>query len=157
MPTIEKAEKGQIDALTEMWHEFMEYHRNLREWAYSLEEDASEAIRKRFHTYIDGDTKQVLIVTDDEDDPVGFAVARIEEASEIFSVGPKARITDFYLRPKARGRNIGRQMVEHISNWARKQGAEKLFMSIDANNDAGRQFWEALDFQQTKETYLTDL
>jgi len=156
MPDIQTADIDQIDELTAMWHEFMDYHRDLREWAYTLADGASEKIRDRFKTYIEEDPKQVYIVTGD-DRAMGFAVARIEDASDVFDVGPKARITDFYLRPPARGQNLGRRLVNRISGWARDRNAEKLFMSIDANNEAGRNFWEALDFVRTKETYLTDL
>ncbi len=156
MPEIQEAELDQIESLTEMWHEFMEYHRELREGAYDLREGATEAIHDRFREYITGARKRVLIVTT-PDRPAGFAVARIEEASNVFDVGPKARITDFYLRREVRGQGVGRELVRDVSAWGREQNAEKLFMSIDANNEAGRKFWEALDFERTKETYQIHL
>ncbi len=156
MPEIRRAVDDDIPQLTEMWDEFMEYHRELREWAYTLEEGAHDQIEQRFEEYMESDDKLVLTVSE-EKEPSGFAVARVEGASDVFDVGEKVRITDFYLRPAIRGQNVGTRLVEEITSWGREKGAEKLFMSIDSQNEAGRKFWEALGFECTKQTYLTDL
>lgn len=156
MPEISRANRDDVPELTEMWDEFMEYHRELREWAYTLDEGAHDRIDQRFLEYMDGDDKLVLTVTE-HDEPAGFAVARVEDAPDVFDVGDKVRITDFYLRPPIRGQNVGTQLVNRITEWGRGKGAEKLFMSIDAENEAGRAFWEALGFECTRQTYLTDL
>ncbi len=157
MADIRTATEEDIDSLKTMWDEFMEYHRQIRKDAYTLADGAMDKIEQRFKTYIEANDKLVLVVCDDQENSTGFAVARVETSPGVFSVGDKARITDFYLRPEIRGQNVGTHLAQSIAEWAHNQGAEKIYMSIDAGNEAGEKFWKALGFTCTKKTYLADL
>lgn len=155
MAQIHAPEQKHIEDLLEMWHEFMDYHRELRTDAYRLREDADQKIRDRFREYMNHDDRMVLIMTGDRNpDTGGFAVARLEGPSDVFTRNKRARITDFYLRPAYRGENMGRKLVEQIKQWAKNRDAEAVFMAIDARNEEGRGFWEALNFEKTREVYL---
>lgn len=160
MTSIRKAQKQDLPDLTKMWHEFMEYHRNLRSWRYQLSDKAQPSIENRFTTYIEDPEALVLITVQNSDsspEAAGFAVARMEDRSPVFESGNHARITDFYLRESFRNQGIGPRMYERIHSWSQDQGAERIITSIDTNNKPGVNFWEKLGMETATKTFFTPL
>ncbi len=156
MAEIQPATEEDIPELLDMWHAFMSYHRDLRDNTYRVTENVDEEIKERFRTYIQEGNREVFVVRKDGS-PIGFSVVRIEEPGAVFDREPRARITDFYVRPDHRGRNFGKRLVSRAKEWGREREAGSVFMSIDANNEIGRRFWEALGFDRVKETYEKQL
>lgn len=73
-----------------------------------------------------------------ENDPAGFA-AYIKSGDNIF------KLDKIYVLPEQQGKGIGKQMIDHVTDITRKQGATALQLQVNRNNKA-RQFYERLGF-----------
>lgn len=73
-----------------------------------------------------------------ENDPAGFA-AYIKSGDNIF------KLDKIYVLPEQQGKGIGKQMIDHVTDIIRKQGAAALQLQVNRNNKA-RQFYERLGF-----------
>lgn len=67
------------------------------------------------------------------------------------------RTTDWYigqlmLTPEARGRGLGKEALEWVSNLARSEGARRLLLCVVEENVKGRAFWEREGFTLRKKT-----
>jgi len=77
----------------------------------------------------------VLLASQGDDEPAGLlALARHKV---IHAPGPVAYITGLVTAPEARGRGIGRAMVEAAADWARSENCVKLSVtSAEHRGDA---------------------
>jgi GNAT superfamily N-acetyltransferase len=72
-------------------------------------------------------------------DDVGVAVARV--------TGSRVGDLDLlYVRPEARGRGVGAELVRHAARWLADQGVEVMELDVLASNDAARSAYQRLGF-----------
>jgi len=73
------------------------------------------------------------------DDDAGLAVAR--------KTGTRSGELDLlYVRPSARGRGVGAELVRAAAQWLAQQGVEVMEVSVLSSNDAARGAYERLGF-----------
>ena len=83
-------------------------------------------------------------VAEEDGELVGFTVAHRWTSPGM--PGVKGEIAETYVRPSARGHEIGRGLVEHAVDWLRAHGAWAVVH--DACIDAPGDFWESLGFER---------
>ncbi|QLD88578.1 GNAT family N-acetyltransferase [Natronomonas salina] len=93
----------------------------------------------------EGDATMLLAVEDDQ--PVGFAHGIVSEG-----VGNVLRL---YVRPEARGRGVGSDLLERTAERLGDEGADHLRAMVLEDNETGRAFYrsagfEAVDDAETK-------
>lgn len=52
-----------------------------------------------------------------------------------------------YLRPDARRQGLGQILMDHLFDWAREQGANRVELQFIDGNESARRFWTKLEFQ----------
>lgn len=62
--------------------------------------------------------------------------------------GRRGYIYHTMVRPEARGRGIGRALVERAEAALRREGIHKAALVVFAVNDLGNDFWEAIGYTQ---------
>lgn len=67
------------------------------------------------------------------------------------------KTTDWYigqlmLTPEARGRGLGKEALDWVSNLARTEGARRLLLCVVEENKRGQAFWEREGFTIRKKT-----
>jgi ribosomal-protein-alanine N-acetyltransferase len=62
------------------------------------------------------------------DQPCGFSAARI--------AGPESELLLLAVDPAARGRGVGKQLMDDWQQWAASEGADDYFLEMRADNDA---------------------
>lgn len=78
-------------------------------------------------------------VFEDEVGLAGFLVARsLLGESEILNVG---------VRPDARRRGIGSQLLEHVIEWSKRSRAKRIMLEVRASNVAAQTFYVRHGFQ----------
>ncbi|HPG12152.1 MAG TPA: GNAT family N-acetyltransferase [Chitinophagaceae bacterium] len=78
----------------------------------------------------------VLVYTENE--PVGFA-AYIKTGNNLY------KLDKIYVLSEQQGKGIGKQMIDHVTDIIKNQGATALQLQVNRNNKA-RQFYEKLGF-----------
>ena len=81
--------------------------------------------------------------------PVGYAFVRMEEESIEDLRGAGAWLHDIFVDPEARGRGVGRQLVEAAIDAARSLGSNNLMLSVSPSNAPGRRLFESLGLRTT--------
>jgi ribosomal protein S18 acetylase RimI-like enzyme len=131
--TIRRAEAQDEQLLRELWEEFeaeLEHPAYLREtWAEAWE-DLSETVRNG-----------VALVAEDDGEAVGFVFCVLGDRGR-----QTAHITDIYVRPRARGRGIGRAMIAGVVEPARSAGFDHVSLEVMLRNTEARHLYERLGF-----------
>lgn len=78
---------------------------------------------------------------------VGYAVLCLGFGIEYG--GPDAFVDDLYLVPHARGRGLGRAVLERLEGEARALGLHALFLVVDPENRRARRLYEGRGFAGT--------
>lgn len=83
-------------------------------------------------------------------EPVGVAVAFVGFST--FAARPLINLHDLAVVPKARGRGVGRRLLESLEAEARERGCCKLTLEVLENNDRARLLYEEAGFAQATYT-----
>jgi ribosomal protein S18 acetylase RimI-like enzyme len=76
--------------------------------------------------------------------PVGLA--NCFEGFSTFACKPLVNIHDFMVVPEYRGRQIGTQLLTHVTRIATERGCCKLTLEVLQNNDAARRLYSKFGF-----------
>jgi len=77
-----------------------------------------------------------MLIAEDAEKPVGWAFAH-DESAEVFVVEPERShgyLTELFLLPQARGKGLGRALIEGCEAWARGRGHKLLQVGVLAHN-----------------------
>ena len=74
-----------------------------------------------------------------EDEPAGFILCR--------AVGGEAEILTLAVKPQARGRGLGRALVEAAFGLARQAGADAMFLEVAEDNEAAIALYQTAGFR----------
>lgn len=56
-------------------------------------------------------------------------------------------LAELFVRPRHRGRGIGRELVERAESYARRLGAYKLELAVTSKNETGAAFYRNLGYE----------
>jgi GNAT superfamily N-acetyltransferase len=77
-----------------------------------------------------------MVIAEDRDNPVGWAFA-YEEHGELFVTEPERRhgfLAEIFVMPQARGKGLGRALMEACEAWSRGRGHTLLTIGVLARN-----------------------
>lgn len=87
----------------------------------------------------------VLFAEDDgSEDPVGFAQLRFRLS--LYSPGPDALLEELWVRPNARGRGLGRALLDAAMQLARDRGADRIELNTSTDDTAARALYSSAGF-----------
>jgi len=86
-----------------------------------------------------------LIATLD-DEPVGYVALAIKDFG--YRKSKYIEVENIGVSPKHRSSGIGNQLIQAAGEWARKQGAKKLFVIAYWKNDKAIQFYKKSGFEE---------
>ena len=131
--TIRRVDASDRALIRELWEEF---ERELGGPAY-LQETWEEAWPDLSRTIKDG----AALLADDGERAVGFVFCVLGDRGR-----KTAHITDFYVRPEARGRGIGRALLSALIDPARANGLDHVSLEVLVRNADARRLYERLGF-----------
>jgi GNAT superfamily N-acetyltransferase len=80
------------------------------------------------------------LATDDAGGAVGFVHWLTHAAT--WSAGPYCYLEDLFVRPDTRGTGAGRALIAHVTDWAREQGAAKVYWLTQESNATARGLYD---------------
>ncbi len=90
----------------------------------------------------------VLFVEDGHGRPIGFVELSLRAYAEGCQSDNVAYVEGWYVTPEARGRGVGRALIEAAEDWARGQGCTELASDAELGNAASAAAHEALGFSE---------
>ena len=90
-------------------------------------------------------------IADDEGDYIGLVTGLWEVE------GPgRVMVVSMWVAPRARGRGLGRQLLDAVVGWARERGARQVDLWVTDGNDPARTLYEQAGFVPTGESAPLD-
>ena len=90
----------------------------------------------------------IMLIAEDGGKAVGWAFAHDEKA-EVFVVEPERShgfLAELFLMPEARGKGLGRALIEGCEAWARGRGHKLLTVGVLAKNPAAIRAYEGAGY-----------
>jgi GNAT superfamily N-acetyltransferase len=90
----------------------------------------------------------IMLIAEDGGRPAGWAFAHDNKA-EVFVVEPERRhgfLAELYLMPQARGKGLGRALIEGCETWARDRGHKLLTVGVLARNPTAVRAYEGAGY-----------
>ncbi len=131
---IEKATSRDVPLILRFIKELAEYEKMLH-GVTATEESLRETL------FGPGPSAEVLLAYDDEE-PVGFAIYFFNYASFVNQRG--LYLEDLYVRPEARGKGAGRQLLSHLAHIAAERGCYRLEWAVLDWNEPAIGFYKRL-------------
>jgi ribosomal protein S18 acetylase RimI-like enzyme len=87
-----------------------------------------------------------VLFTEDlvDDRPAGFAQLRLHRS--LYSPGQDATLEELWVRPAARGRGLGRELLESAMAHARRLGATRIELNTSTDDVAARALYASAGF-----------
>lgn len=82
-----------------------------------------------------------LLARDIESAPLGFAT--VYWTWQTLDAGRVGVMNDLFVVPEARGRGVGRKLIEHCRGLCRKRGAGKLVWETAPDNETAQRLYES--------------
>jgi GNAT superfamily N-acetyltransferase len=90
----------------------------------------------------------VLLIAEDEGGPAGWAFAH-DESAELFVVEAERShgfLAEIFVIPEARGKGLGRALIEGCEDWARSRGHKLLTVGVLAKNPSAIRAYEGAGY-----------
>ena len=78
------------------------------------------------------------------DRPDGFAQLRFRLS--LYTPGPDALLEELWVLPDARGRGVGRALLEAAMDLARERGADRIELNTSTDDDVARALYESAGY-----------
>ena len=145
-PTVRPATLGDYQALSALFGELDEFHRQVRPDFFRPFEGPARTWAQ-VGQWLAGPDSTVL-VAEDEAQVIGLAVLLPRPPSPFAGAVPRkvVVIDNLVVRADRRDRRIGRELVAAAMEWARGQGASHVELGVHAVNRHALRFYERLGF-----------
>lgn len=142
--TITPATPSDVPALLEMMREF-----------YALEEITftPETVEPALRRLLSAAELGHVGLVREHEAPVGYFI--VTWGFDLEWNGRDAILTDLYLREGARGRGLGRAVMEAIETVARAAGASALHLMVRHGNDPALRLYERAGFTTPERRFMT--
>jgi GNAT superfamily N-acetyltransferase len=143
-PPIREATEADIDAMLSLWRELEQIQGGHR--LFPRVADAEERITGLLREAI-ADPDSAAFVGDGPDGMLGMAIARItEQGHHSMSDARVVELSRVVVRADARGRGLGKQLIDAATAFGRERGASFVTAKLFTGNADGRAFWERMGF-----------
>ena len=143
-PSIREATEADIDAMVSLWRELEQIQGGHR--LFPRVADAERRITDLFREAIT-DPDSAVFVSDGRDGILGMALARItEQGHHSMSDARVVELSRVVVRADARGRGLGKQLIDAATAFGREHGASFVTAKRVTGTVDGRAFWERMGF-----------
>ncbi len=143
-PPIREATEADLDAMLSLWRELERIQGAHR--LFPMVADAEQRIAALFREAI-ADPDSVAFVIDGPDGMLGMAIARTtEQGHHSMSNARVVELSRVVVREDARGRGLGKELIEAARAFGREHGAAFLTAKLFTGNAEGRAFWDRMGF-----------
>ena len=155
---IVKAGAERIVELEPLWKSMHAQHRSvdpgLRGIPMRTARDSWVRRRRAYRGWL-AEKDTLLLMAEHHGRPVGYALARMQQASEGWDTGGRfAALESLAVLPEMRSRGVGRRLMSALYAALRRRGVAVLGIAVLATNARARRFYERKGFAPWLVQYL---
>jgi len=145
---IRPAGRRDAEAIAKLWSLMAEQHRNYDPdvWCWSVR--AEQAWREGFLTRVDQEDVIMPVAEAPNGALLGFAQAVAVDSPPIFAAARQGEVWDLVVKPEARGRGIGRRLMEAVFQGLKARGAQEVKLHVAVDNAAAIRLYERLGMRR---------
>ena len=98
-----------------------------------------------------------VFVAEIEGRVAGFAYMEYEPVIYAELATKVAWLHDIYIEPEARNSGAGRELLDAVKDEARRQGANKVLLSVAEKNENAQRFFEQYGYRQTMREMMLEI
>ncbi len=136
---IRRATRDDRAAAVLLWTALHREHEAL-DARYVLADGAATRWATDVAEWVRSDADRVWLA-DADGHTVGLLTAHLYTPAPTFAPGLMVWVDDLYVAPSARGRGVGRLLLDEARIWAHGVGATEIRAGVLATNPGGRAFW----------------
>ena len=106
---------------------------------------ADPGVEDRFRAMLDLPQYAIFVAEDETGQVVGLLT--VSHRWTLWHAGPCALIEELVVDERARGRGVGRALVQAALDWARSQGCSEVEVSTEQENADAQNFYRRLGFE----------
>lgn len=140
---IRRAQERDMEGINRLLCQVLTVHHNGRPDLFK--ENAKKYTDRELEELIRDDGRPIFVGVDEETQQVlGYAFCIFQQHIDdnILTDIKTLYIDDLCVEEKCRGQHIGRQIYEHVLNYAREQGCYNVTLNVWSCNEAARSFYE---------------
>ncbi|MFP4228899.1 MAG: N-acetyltransferase family protein [Salinivenus sp.] len=151
--TIRRVRRPDQAAVGALWTALLEEQSALDD-RIGASEDARERWDNDFPMWVEDETRRMFVA--EADCIVGFVTARRWAPPPIYQDEGEVFLDEIYVSPDARQQGIGTKLVAAVQTWADEVEAHRVRLSMLAENEVARCFWEAMGAEPLTRTLTMD-
>lgn len=78
---------------------------------------------------------------------IGYVRASISSPPPVFDRGLTLRVGELYVVPEVRGEGVADALLDRAADWGEERDCERVGLSVNAENDRARSFYERRGFE----------
>ncbi len=143
--TIRRANKDDLDQLTQLFKGLLDFHAALQP-QLAMMPGAEQAWRASATSWLDDDTWCVF-VAEVEDHLVGFIAGSAYQMPPVYPEKYHGYISDAFVAEPYRRHGVGEQLYGCVAAWFQERGLKIVELSAAAANPISRAFWHKMGFE----------
>jgi len=89
-----------------------------------------------------------LIVAEDNDNIIGYALAETSTKPPVFKLRKYGYISDMYVTNKYRGKGVAKALLKDLAYWFRNKRLDHIELTVHAKNELALNAWKKYGFEE---------
>ena len=142
---VRKATLQDLDAIGDLWVEFMDFHKR-RDPHFARAADGRRRFQDFISTHIVAHTSRVL-VAEVRGRVVGYCLAVLSQYPPVFRNRDYGSVFDLAVTARFRRRGIGTRLFRAAEAWFADRSVRRIELRIAVTNEVSTAFWRKMGFQ----------
>jgi ribosomal protein S18 acetylase RimI-like enzyme len=153
--TIRKAVVGELDAIGNLWQEFMDFHKS-RDPHFARSADGHERFKEFIAGHIASDASCVL-VADQGGEVVGYCLATLAKYPPVLEKRDYGTVFDLAVTKRCRRTGIGERLYQAVQAWFAERGVHRVEIRVVVANEVSSAFWRKMGFSPCVTTVVKNI
>lgn len=147
MIKIKKASIDDIPELLKLWKEMMDYHSKLTKKRYDLSKNYKKIMNEWFSKNLKSNNSMTLKAVIGSK-IIGYSLGFIKEIPHVFKDNKIAFISEAYVLPEYRKKDVMKKIVEEMKKFYRKKSFKDIELKVNSKNILAVKAWSKMGFKE---------
>lgn len=146
MIKIIKAEEQHVEAIGQLWWEFIQFHADIDPVFAPVDDGIPGFIEHHLRKFMTSEDGLVLVAVDGET-AIGYTIADIHRNSPGLKRKPHGCVYDIAVTASCRRQGIGKKLFAEVVKWFESKDISRYEINTTAQNETANSFWQKQGFK----------